>query len=421
MKVRFAVKIFLFITLIQAVFLSAADWPQFLGPNRNGTSVHETLVKAMLQNDVNELWRIPIGEGYSGVVVSGESLFTMDSNGKDEFIVSLRITDGMEKWRVRTGTSPRDWYGGLGPRVTPAVDAEAVVTVGAQGHLMALRTDTGALIWERNLAKDLGWRPPVEGTACSPLVSDGRIFLMIGGPNGKAVGAFDRRTGKTLWTAQNDRASYSSAIRWDLFGVRQVLFLAGANLFSLDSGTGRFLWQYPWPTYDYVNVATPLLIPPDLVFISAAYDQGAAMLRVKPHKDKWIVEEVWRNREMKNHFNNSVYFEGTIYGFDNAILKAISADTGKTLWRESGIGKGSVTLVGSYLLILSETGELMFAKAAPDQLVIEKRLPVLKGRSWTPPSITRDRILLRNQKEIICLTAASDPSESPHTNRTKKK
>jgi len=371
------------LSLFLALSLFAADWPQFLGPNRDGTTSDETFVSAWLKDGIKEQWRISIGAGFSGLAIQNNRIFTMDRNGKDEWIVALQASDGKQLWRVRTGSSPDDVYGGLGPRVTPSVDGDLVFTVSAQGDLLAFRAATGEQVWKRAMAAELGWRPPAEGTSCSPLIQDGRIYLIVGGNKGNAFAAFDRKTGKTIWTSQEDRTSYSSAVRWDFSGFKQVLFLSGSNLFSLNADSGKLLWKYPWPTYDWVNVATPIVISPDRVFISAGYDQGAAMLRLKKKNDGTLeISEIWRNREMKNHFNNSVYHNSAIYGFDNAILKSIDAQTGKTLWREKGFGTGSIVRGGNYLIILSDSGELACAKADPKALNLEAKLPEIRLKSF---------------------------------------
>lgn len=399
MKVVFAL-----ILLLCSTAFSASDWPQFLGPDRNGTIEAPVFVEGFLKSGIKELWRVPIGEGYAGLAIQSGRVFTMDRKGKNEFLVALQSSNGKVLWRVQTGSSPDDVYGGLGPRVTPSVDRDLVFTVSAQGELLAFRADSGKLLWERALASDLGWRPPAEGTSCSPLVQDGRIYLIVGGSNGKAFAAFDRNTGRTLWTSQEDRTSYSSPIRWDFGGVKQVLFLSGSNLFSLNADSGKLLWKYAWPTYDFVNVATPIIFLPDRVFISAGYDQGAAMLRIQKNNDGTMkVVEIWRNREMKNHFNNSVHYDSVLYGFDNAILKGVDAQTGQTLWREKGFGTGSIVRAGSHLLILSDSGKLVFAKADREALREAATFQALRGKSWTPPSLAEGRIFLRNHTEIVCL------------------
>jgi outer membrane protein assembly factor BamB len=386
------------------------DWPQFLGPHRDGTSPDRGLVRAWLDRGLAIRWRVPVGEGYSGVTVQAGRVYSMDSAAGAEHIFALDAGDGRQLWRVRTGPSPGDVYGGLGPRVTPAADGDAVFTVTGEGHFVALEAASGRTLWRRSLRDELGWQRPAEGTSSSPLVADGRIYVLNGGSGGRALLALDRRTGKTLWTAQDDRISYSSAIRWDHAGVPQALFLMGSTLFSVDPASGRLLWRHPWKTHDFVNVATPLPTPEGRVFISSGYDQGAALLEVRKRNDGSLeAVEVWRTREMRNHFNNSVYSRGAFYGFDNAFLKAIDGATGRALWSERGFGQGSLVVVGDHLLILSEEGELVLADAAAAALTVRARLQVLTGRCWTPPSVARGSIYLRSASEIVALAPAARP------------
>jgi len=193
-------------------------------------------------------------------------------------------------------------------------------------------------------------------------------------------------------------------VRWDAAGVAQVLFLAGSTLFAVDPADGRTLWKYPWPTYDFVNAATPLVLAPDRVFVSSGYDQGAALLRVRPRGEGGLaVEEVWRTREMRNHFSNSVHADGVLFGFDNAMLTAIDVETGRRLWRERGFGKGSLVRVGRDIVVLSEEGELLLLEPGRDRASVAKRQAVLDGRSWTPPSVADGRIYVRGLSELACL------------------
>jgi outer membrane protein assembly factor BamB len=378
----------------------SSEWPQFLGPTRDGRSADANLIEGWLRGPLRVVWRSPIGVGYSGLAVVGESLYGLDSEEGDEFVFARRTDDGRERWRVRTATSPRDVYGGLGPRVTPSVAGGRVFLVSAEGDALCLDARDGRVVWRRSLRAELGWRPPAEGTAASPLVADRRVYLMNGGTNGRAFLALDASTGAPVWAAQDDRPSYASAVR---MGAAQVLFLGGSALFSLEAGTGRLLWRYPWATPDWVNAATPLVIAPDRVFLSSGNDQGAALLRVREGAGGPLAEVLWRNREMKNHFNNSVEHEGVLYGFDNAILKALDVERGTTLWRERGFGKGSLLCVGEHLVVLGEEGELALVEPGREGLRVKARQPVLEGRSWTPPSIAGGRVYLRGLSEVVAL------------------
>jgi outer membrane protein assembly factor BamB len=145
-------------------------------------------------------------------------------------------------------------------------------------------------------------------------------------------------------------------------------------------------------------VATPILAGENRVFISSGYDQGAALLEVEGD-----AVPVWRNREMKNHFNNSVHHEGVLYGFDMAILKAVDAGTGETLWRARGFGTGSLILAGDHLVVLSDAGEIALVEPNRAALKVVRRQQVMTGLTWTPPSVASGRIYLRNQEALVAL------------------
>jgi outer membrane protein assembly factor BamB len=342
-----------------------------------------------------------VGVGYSGLAIANGRLYGMDSVDGEEYLFARRTDDGQEVWRVRTARSPKDVYGGLGPRVTPTVSEGRIYTVSAEGDVLAVDA-AGRPLWRRPLRTELGWRPPAEGTASSPLVADGRLYLMNGGTQGRAFLALDAQTGRLLWTAQDDQPSYSSPVRFDGNGVAQALFLGGSALFSLDPGSGRLVWRYPWPTPDFVNAASPLVIASDRVFISSGNDQGAALLRLRSAPGGQVeVEEVWRHRGMKNHFNSSVHHDGVLYGFDGRFFTALDLNSGGTLWRERGFGEGSVVLAGDHLVILGDEGEVGLVAPHRDGLRVLFRQVVLDGRTWTPPALAEGAIFLRGLSEIV--------------------
>jgi outer membrane protein assembly factor BamB len=379
------------------------DWPQFLGPARDGRSPDRVLVSGWLERGLRERWRAPVGEGYSGLAVVGERLFSMDADGGSEFVFARRTTDGRELWRVRMGPSPRDVYGGLGPRVTPTVDRAVVFLMTAELDLVALRAEDGRELWRRPLRRAMVARPPAEGNAASVLADGDRLFAMVGGRGGRSVAAFDRAAGELAWSAHDDHPSYSSPVLLTLGGRRQVLFLTGTHLRALEPETGASLWSHPWPTRDWVNATTPLGLPLDRVFVSSGNGQGALVVEVRRAGQGLEAVEVWSSKAMKNHFNNSVLHGSTLYGFDGFLLKALDAATGGVAWTERGFGEGSLIGAGAHLIVLAEDGELALVRADPSRLDVRARLTVLDGRCWTPPSLAGGRLYVRNAREMVAL------------------
>jgi outer membrane protein assembly factor BamB len=387
-------------TMLLVGLLLAADWPQFLGPDRTGSTPEGVIVQAWkTEGRLRERWRVAIGEGFSTVVVADGRVYSMDTDGAAEFLFALDADDGASRWRISIGRSPRDNYGGHGPRTTPTLDAGRLFVLSAEGRLLSLDAATGRELWSRDLVKDYGFRPPAEGAASCPLIEGGKVFVMVGGASGPTVAAFDRETGGTLWTALDDRASYSSPVLLPFAERGQLLLLTARRLVSLVPENGELLWSYPWETYDGVNVATPIPAGRDRVFISSGYDQGAALIEAAGSDAR----AVWRNRELKNHFNNSVFHQGILYGFDMAIFKAVDAESGETLWRERGFGTGSVVLAAGHLVVLSDEGELALVEPDRSRMQVLQRQGVLAGRSWTPPSIDAKGIYVRNHEALVAL------------------
>ena len=208
--------------------------------------------------------------------------------------------------------------------------------------------------------------------------------------------------GKTS-SFSNGKIGYASPIAANLGGVRQILFFTTVGLASVSPVNGGLHWRYDWPTPYSVNVATPVLVPPDRVFISSAYDMGSALLRVSWEGGRARVREVWKSQVMKNHFGTSVYHDGYIYGFDNAILKCIQADTGVEQWKARGYGKGTLIVADGHLIVLSASGKLALVKAQHNEFVEVAGADVLSGKCWTVPSLADGRLYLRNEREIVCL------------------
>ena len=392
-----------------------ADWPQLRGPRGDGASEGNGLLSSWAGGGPKELWRRPIGEGFSSVAVRGDRLYTMGLDGEQETVLCLRLEDGELVWKAPIGPKFTEEFG-HGPRSTPAVDGERVYALSASGRLAALRASDGGEVWERDLVAELGGRLPLRGYSPSPVVDEGLLLLEVGGAEGKSIVAFDPATGNPKWTALDQRPGYSTPIVVTIDGVKQYVFAhtAGADVVALRPD-GSVHWKFNWPNGP---IAMPVFVPPNRIFVSTANDVGSALLEVTRAADGTAAaKQVWASREMKNHFNTTVFHQGHLYGFDNATFKALDVATDKTKWAHRGFGKGSVLLADGLLLVLSDRGVLALVEASPEGYRELGRVQAMNGKSWTSPAVAGGRIILRDQDEIVAydLRVAAAVPDSPGT------
>ncbi|HWM94352.1 MAG TPA: PQQ-binding-like beta-propeller repeat protein [Thermoanaerobaculia bacterium] len=408
------------LTLLAAGPAAALDWPQFRGVNRDGVSAETDLPRSWPAEGPRVVWKRAIGEGYSGISVVGDRLYTMDSDGTAEYVLALEAGSGKEVWRVPAGPKLIDSMGN-GPRTTPTLDDGTVYAMGSHGRLLALKAADGAKIWEVDLPQAFGAKRPTWGYSGSPLIDGDLLILEVGGKDGRGVVAFEKATGKVRWGALDGDAAYSSPVMMTIGGIKQYVVprRAGPQTVALRPD-GSVLWTHPGPSS---VIASALLIPPDKVYISGGDDAGAVLMRIKTEGGKATVEELWKTRTMKNHFNNAVLVGDHLYGFDNATFKCLSVATGEPTWAFRGLGKGSLLAAdGDLLIVLSDLGTLLLVKATPDAYTELARFQAMEGKAWTAPALANGRLYLRDNDEIVALemkapgareTSASRPALSP--------
>lgn len=373
------------------------DWPQWRGPTRDGATSGSGLLESWSRGQPGEVWRLDLGDGFSGLSVAEETLYTLFAEGEEEFLIALRARSGEELWRFAIGKTLIDSTGS-GPRSTPAVDSGVVYLLGTH-RALAVEAETGREIWSQPLAE-----PPLWGFSSSPLVYDGRVIFhaQIRGAKG-AVTALDRSTGEVIWTAEEGHPGYASPKLVEIAGRAQLLSFLGSGLTGLDPSTGQRLWHHPWSTAYSVNAADPLFLPPDRIFVSSGYDNGSSLVRIQEVDGSFTVEEVWTNRGMKNHFSSSVAVGDFVYGFDNATFKCISLDDGQTQWTKRGFGKGSLIVAGEKLVVLGDNGTLALVRATPEEYRELGSVEVLEAGSWTPPALAGAWLYVRDHRELVAL------------------
>jgi outer membrane protein assembly factor BamB len=398
------------ILVLLFLFLSAAsgeDWPQFLGPARNGVYAATDVALPWPKGGPAVLWKKEIGQGFSGPVVSGGKVILFHRVGDREVVECLNARTGERIWMSDYATHYRDDFGfDEGPRGTPAIAAGRVYTFGAEGVLQSLDFETGKRIWSVETQPKFGVRKGFFGAACSPLVEGDRVLLNVGGPNGAGIAAFEAASGKTLWTATNDDAGYSAPIAATIGGVRHAIFFTRNGLVDVDPANGKIRFQFPWRSRGQasVNAAAPLLIG-DLLFLSASYGTGAGVFQLDAVNAKrlWTSDDV-----LSNHYATSVYQDGYLYGYHGRqefgpSLRAVELKTGKVAWSEDDFKAGTITLAGGQLLVLRESGELVLAPASPKAFQPVARAQVLPATVRSYPALADGRLYVRNEKTLVCL------------------
>ena len=360
----------------------SADWPQFLGPERNGIYRGPALAETWPAQGPRVAWRKTVGQGFAAPVVAGNRLIVFHRVGPRGIVEALDPLTGASVWRYPYPTTYRDDFGfDEGPRAVPVVADGIVYTFGAEGQLHAVNVATGQRVWSEDTMKRFNVPKGFFGAAGSPLVEGGRVIANVGGPKAGIV-AFDAKSGQVQWTATTDQASYSSGVAATFPSGRRAIFLTRNALVGLDPATGTVAFRRNWQARANasVNVASPLVVG-DPIFVSAEYGPGAGVLRV----DGSNLVELWASDEaMSNHYATSVHRDGILYGFHGRqefgpSLRAVELRTGKVRWNQDQFRAGTVTLVGDRLLIVREGGEMILAPASPDGFKPIARAQILPG------------------------------------------
>ena len=393
--------------LLAPAMVAAEDWPQLLGPRRDGTYNGGGLAASWPESGPKTLWKRDVGHGFSNPVVVGGHLILFHRIGDEELIESLDALTGAPEWTFRYATSYRDGFGfDPGPRASPVVAGSQVYTFSPQGILHCIRLADGKKVWRVDTHQEFGADKGYFGAASTPLVDGTTVFLNVGGSGGSGIIAFDKDTGRVLWKATNDEASYSSPVMAEIAGSRLAVFLTREGLQALDPKSGEVRHAMRWRSRSdaSVNAAVPLVIG-NRVFLSSSYGTGAVLLDLGGGE----VKQVWSSDDsLSNHYATSVHKAGYLYGFHGRqeygqVFRAIELATGKLKWEQEGFRAGTVTLAGDLLLILAENGELVMAAASPDGFKAFSRAKILDGVVRAYPALADGRLYARNESRLVCV------------------
>ena len=378
---------------------SRAEWPGFRGPERDGITHAARIETDWSRSAPVELWRRPIGPGWSSFAVHGNAIYTQEQRGDDEMVSSYNMATGAPLWRHRDGVRFWESNAGAGPRGTPTLSDGRVYTLGATGILNALDARDGSVVWSRNAASDTGAKVPDWGFASSPVVADDVVVVATAG----VLAAYDRATGSPRWIGPKEGWGYSSPQLATIGGVAQIVLLNGAGAIGVAPADGALLWKHDWRGDGIVQ---PAMTPDGDVLIGSGsgLNSGVGMRRVAVTRGSsgWSVQERWTSNGLKPYFNDFVVHENHAFGFDGSILACINLEDGARKWKGGRYGHGQMILLPEQdlLLVLSEEGELALVRAAPDQFTELSRFKAIEGKTWNHPVLVGDVLLVRNGEEM---------------------
>lgn len=374
------------------------DWYQWRGPNRDGISSEKGWSATFPGGKPKILWELSVGKGFPAMSVSNGRAYTVGNLNKTDTVYCLDANTGEETWKY-SYQCPAEGYEYPGPASTPTVDGDRVYTLSREGHYFCFDSASGKIIWSKDIIKDFGVEPSSWRFASSPLILDNMVIVEVG-----MTLALDKSNGNLIWKTKKYGGGYSSPFAFQLDGKRRLAIFNALGLVILDAENGKELMQYPWKTDYDVNAATPI-VSGDKIFISSGYNTGCALLQVS--RDK--LSTVWKNKNMRNHFNSCILWQGHLYGFDESQLRCLDFQTGEVKWTEKGLGKGALMIADGKLIIQSEKGELVIAGASPNSFNELSRAKVLGGLCWTVPVLSNGKIYCRDYDgKIVCLDVSRE-------------
>lgn len=385
--------------------LTSPEWSGFRGPNRDGVQHGTILAENLSATDVKELWRIPIGSGWSSFAVAGNLLFTQEQRGEMETVVCYAADSGKEVWAQAVKSRFDDPLGGPGPRSTPTLAGGALYAMGATGELMKLDPKTGEEMWRVNIKEVSGAAVPMWGFSSSPLVTGDIVIVYAGAKDGKGTLGFAADTGELKWSAPAGEHSYSSPQLVTLLGEELVVLTTNLGVDFLSASSGEVRFHYDW-SHDGYRANQPVVLGEDAMLIPTGMGSGTRRVKLTKSDDgKITAEELWTTVNLKPDFNDALVYDGHVYGFDNTIFTCLNLETGERAWKGGRYGKGQQLLLADskLLLVITEEGELKLVQPTPEKLAEVLSMKALTGRTWNHPVVVGNRVYLRNAQEAVCL------------------
>ncbi len=402
------------VTFCAVSVAQAADWPQFLGPDRNGVAAHaKGLPRSWPEGGPKVLWQLPTGEGFGGACVYGDSVLLLDRKvGEKDILRRIRLADGEEVWR-----SPYDAPGKLGhqgSRSTPATDGDLIFTIGVHGHIRAVKFADGSVVWSAHLIDDWGAKPPNWGVATSPLLLDDKVIVSPWGSKAALV-AYNKADGKVVWQTPNTAGAaqaFTSPVLMNLGGKTMIVAAGnGSHTIGVDAETGKQLWSYSGYSCQ-VQIASPITLKDGRVLLTGGYDAGSAMFKVEAQENGFKVTELWKNKAFGSTISQALIHDGHIYlnkGYKDSVHGLACATLGGELkWetkQDPSFDMGSVFLADELIFAIDGAGgDLAIIEPNPKGYKELARARILGGKKiWAPMALSNGKLIVRDHSKLVCL------------------
>lgn len=396
--------------------VSLTDYPQFLGKQRSGVIDQVQLDTNWSGKPPEVLWKQPIGAGWSGFAVQGDVAVTMEQRDQEQWVSAYDVPTGKLYWQVPFPGSHFNVLGGAGPRATPTIVNDKVFTQTATGQVACIDLATSQVLWQVDLLKLGEWDQAASeaaiswGRSGSPLVTDSLVVVPFGAPASvkeRGLIALDKKSGDVRWRAGDDQISYSSPSLTRLLDKDQIVIVNEASVTGHEIETGKVLWSVPWDGHSNssASCSQTITISPTQLLISKGYSQGAKLVEFAVDgQGQWSSTTVWEEAGvLKTKFTSPVVLGEFAFGLSDGRMECVRVADGKRQWKGRGYGHGQLLLVGDTLLIMAEQGELALVAADPKQFTQLARMPALSGVTWNVPTLSGDRLLIRNSDEAACI------------------
>jgi outer membrane protein assembly factor BamB len=386
----------------------AQEWPQWGGPSRNFKSAAKGLAASWPEKGPRQLWSRDLGAGHSSIVVDGDTLYTMYSQGEQESVIAVSASTGKTIWehKYEAPTAGMNYEYGVGPHATPLIVGNLIYTVGATARLHALDKKTGKVVWSHDLLKEYNGLKFSRGYPCSPIAYKGTVILPVG-RKGQAVMAFNQKDGAVVWKNQDFDIAPAAPLLINVDGQDQLVVFGGKEINGLDPSNGELLWSHRHATEWGLNISTPVWGEDNLLFCSSAYNGGSRVLKLARKDGKTTVEELWFHRRMRVHIGTVIRVGDYLYGssgdFGPSFLSAVDVRTGKTAWQDRSFSKASFVYADGKFIILDEDGHLALATLSPEGIKVISKVELLTSKSWTVPTLVGTRLYVRDRKTMMAL------------------